>query len=438
MILSAASFAEIRWGKVEIAYFKVRGDNGQMISLPTNGIVLPVKMERISASPRQPQQHDYKPPLEEFFPTATLVYQNDKGNGTYFYDPFGPSACDDITILPSGNNQNWYDLTVAVHTYNGNPTRKVLLRQLGYNTYVAGRGAGVSALDGLQFDVGWAFVAGQFPPDPDPDGPGSSSWKFTLPIVNYWGILGSNVPKAPNGLIYFCQQWREYNLTGTGAFITGDFSPVFCGGGNPTIGSSADNYINDWDPAPDGIYDENENDYFGGSPNEANFLTTINTQNAGVQEVVRPGTMQILLGANGGGNIGSLYFVDANYLRINRALVPNLVVPSISVQLDGFVSTSNLTSLSLDVASSFTNGSFHQLLDAYNFSTASYVRVDERAMTTTDQRITIGVPGTPSQFVDVPSGNVMRMKISYKQVSIVPTPSYGCKIDLANWITTHP
>lgn len=435
LTLAMNAFAEVRWGQVELAFFRMRGEDGQMVDLPTKGIVLPVKIETIRATPHRPTAHNYTPGVEQFFPSTNQVYLNDKGNGFYFYDPAGPSACDDINILPVGNGQWWYDLTVGCFTLNGNMSRKVMLRQLGWNTYVSGLGAGVSAVQGLVFDVGWVFLAGNFPPAPDPE----TAYKFTIPIHNYWAAIpNSNKPRVPNGLIYFAQEWRENHAQGEGAFITNDFAPVFCGGGDPTMGTSTDNYINDWDPQPNGIFDETENDFFGGPPNEANFLMGLVTQSAGVNETVKPSIVTLFRGSYVGGNVGSFHFVDANYYRANKGFVANPTENPIQIILEGFVSTAALTSASIDIESSFTNNSFDQIIEAWNYTTNAWVQVDRRHIGMTDTHVTVGIPGTASQFVDAPNGNVMKMKISFKQTTFVPNPVYGCKINLANWITAHP
>lgn len=434
--LASGAFAEVRWGQVEIAFFRIRGADGQMIDLPTKGIVLPVKMERITVTPKFPLPHTYSQGETNIFPQVNEVYKNDKGEGTYFFDPNGPSSCDDLTILPSGNGQNWYDLTVGVYTVNGNPNRKVMLRQLGWNNYVSGLGPGVSALQGLVFDVGWSFQPGQFPPAPD----ASTAWKFTIPIHNYWAALqlDNNMMKAPQGLIYFAQEWREWNAQGEGAFIINDFAPVFCGNGDPTIGSSTDNYINDWDPQPDGIFDETENDYFGGPPSEANFLVDLTTQASGVNETVYPDSVTLFRGSYQGGNNASFKFIDQNYYRANKGFVANPTENPVQIILEGTVSTANLTGLSIDVVSSFSNNSFDQIIDAWNYTTSQWIQVDRRHVGLSDAHITVGVPGVAAQFVDAAHFNVMKMRISYKQTNFIPNPVYGCKIDLGTWIASHP
>lgn len=424
--LAAGAMAEVRWGQVEIAFFRVRGEDGRMVDLPTKGIVLPVRMERIKARPiteHVPPRVNNETPLP---PAARLVYSNDLGSN-YFYDPDGASQLDDINILPEGNGELWYDLTVGCNTVNGNAVR-VMNRQLGWQSYVTGRGTGVQAFDQLVFDVGWVFQPGQFPP---------GTWKFTIPIHNYWAqIPANNRPRVPNGLIYFAQEWRAYNTQGEGAFLKGDFSVIFSGDGDPTVGFSEDGYWNDWEPT-DGIFSETEADYFGGAPNQANFLMSLTTGQTGVTDTIKPTSVQLFRGLPGGGNVGSWHFVDQNYYRANKGFVVNSNEAPIQLIVEGFSSTAALTGLSLDMMTQVNTPGLQQKLEVFNFVTNQWVTADTRSAPTVDTRITVSAPGTPSDYVDVPNGNVVRMKVSYKQVGPVTQSNWGCRVDLGNWLATH-
>ncbi len=425
--LAAMASAEVRWGQVELAFFRVRGADGRMIDLPTQGVVIPVRMERIQAhSYKQP-----KPPAQNnihfLAPAVSEVYKNDLGTN-YFYDPGGPSALDDVNILPVGNNQWWYDLTLGVYTSTGN-SAKIMNRQLGWTNYVQGLGHDVQAFSNLVFDVGWVFQPGQFP---------AGSWKYTINIHNYWSqIPDYNKPRVPNGLIYFAQEWRAYDLLGNGAFLTNQFSPVFSGDGDPQIGFSDDQYWNDWDPV-DGIFAEDEVDYFGGPPNQANFLMDLTTQQGGVTDTVRPYQVSLFRGKANGGNIASLQFIDQNYYKALKGIVANGSEAPIQIIMDGFVSTTNLTALSADIVTKVSTPGLSQIVEMYNFVTNTWVQVDQRTAATSDTHLTIGAPGTASDYVDPTNGNDVRLKISYKQVGPVTQSLWGCSVDLGNWLATHP
>ena len=303
-------------------------------------------------------------------------------------------------------------------------------RQLGWTSYVTGRGDGVQAFDNLIFDVGWVFQPGQFPP---------GNWKYTIPIHDYWAQIPSwNMPRVPSGLIYFAQEWRAYNIQGEGAFLTGNFSPVFSGDGDPTIGFSNDNFWPDWDPVPDGIFSENEYDWFGGPPNEANFLMTLTTQATGTTDIVKPAIATILRGKVTGGNIGSLHFIDQNYYKVTKFIVANLTEPAVQFTLEGFSPNNNLTGISIDMMSKANTVGLQQTYYLYNYVTSQYVQLDQRPAPITDTRLTISAPGTATDYVDIPNGNVVKMKVTYKQTGPTAIFSYGCLMDMANWLVSHP
>jgi len=426
LCLAVSAFAEVRWGQVELAFFRVRTEDGRMVELPTKGVVLPFRMERIKAR----HSSQARPPVaslsQPVFPQAQLVYKNNIGTN-YFY-PGGSSALDDINILPAGNGEWWYDLTLGVHTEFGNSV-KIMNRQLGWQTFVSGRGNGVQAFDNLVFDVGWVFQPGQFP---------AGDWTYTIPIHNYWAQIPNNEkPRVPNGLIYFAQEWRAYHIFGNGAFLEGDFSPMFSGDGEPTVGSSSDTFWYDWDPT-DGIFAETEQDFFGGPPNQANFLMTLTTAASGVTDVVRPTSVTRVRGMANGGNVGSFHFVDQNYYKVNKGITVNSSEAPIQIVAEGFSPSASLTSLALDIVTQVNTPGLQQRVELFNFATNQYVLIDQRAAPTTDTRYTIGAPGAPNDYVDVPNGNVVRMKISFKQIGPTAFSNWGCRIDLGNWLATHP
>lgn len=426
--LAAGAFAEVRWGQVELAFFRVRGESGQMVDLPTKGIVLPVRMERISARPMGQAGGKVDGGGGDVFPSAHTIYQNNLGTN-YFY-PDSPSSLDDINCIPSGNGEWWTALTLGVHTEFGNPSAKVMNRQLGWTSYVQGRGAGVQAFDNLATDVGWVFQPGQFPP---------GSWMYTIPIQQYWALIPDwNKPRIPAGVLYFAQEWRAYDVNGNGMFLDQDFASVFSGDGDPQVGFSQDNFWHDFDPFPNGIFSEDEFDYFGGPPNQANFLMAVDSQSVGVTDPVRPTSVSLFRGTYVSGNVGSFHFIDQNYYRANKGLVINQAEAPIQIILEGFSPTANVTALSLDMVTSVSTAGLQQKLELFNFVTSQWVQVDVRAPSTSDTHLTIGAPGTPTDYVDVPNGNVVRMRVSYKQTGPTASLNWGCKVDLANWLVTHP
>jgi hypothetical protein len=430
VVLGAPAWAEIRYGSVELAFFRMRDQEGRMIEYPTRGVVLPVRFERIQArpvgAPVRPRQVFATGKLEH--PENVVIFRNDRGTNL-FYAPFMASALDDWTTLPSGNGKWWYDITLGVHASQLNTVR-IMNRQKGWSRFVAGRGAGVSAFDDLVFDVGWVFQPGQFP---------AGDWMYTIPIHQYWSVLNlqNNVPRVPNGIIYFAQQWRAYATNGEGAFLEGLYAPIFAGDGDPQVGTSADQFWYDHDPVPDGTYDETEVDYFGGPPNQANFLAVVRVQNVGVQEVLKPTSYVWRRGFHSGGNVGSLHNVDSNYLRGRRGVTPRITDPPLELEVEGFASTTGLTSIAIDLVSSANTAGLLQKVYFRNFATNSWVLGDTRNVTTTDQRILVAAPGNPSEYVE-PGVNTVRALVTFGSSGPISQPNWTGSFDLLNWITTRP
>ena len=130
--------------------------------------------------------------------------------------------------------------------------------------------------------------------------------------------------------------------------------------------------------------------------------------------------------------------MDQNYYKVNAGLTVNANEAPIQIIAEGFVSTPNLTALSVDLMSKVNTAGLLQKVDVFNFTTNQWVNADQRAAPTTDTRVTIGVPGTASQYVDAANGNIVRLRISYKQTGPVTQSVWGCSIDLGNWLATHP
>lgn len=430
IVLGATAMAEVRYGTVELEFFRMKDQEGRIVDYPTQGVVLPVRFERISArpvgSPKGPKQVLMNGGLE--YPENVTIFRNDRPSNL-FYSPLMASALDDWTTLPSGNGKWWYDITLAVHASQGNTVR-IMNRQKGWTRYIAGRGAGVSAFDDLVFDVGWVFQPGQFP---------AGDWQYTIPIHQYWSILNlqNNVPRVPNGLIYFAQQWRAYSTNGEGAFLDGQYSVVFSGDGDPQTGSSGDQFWYDYDPAPNGIYDETEADWFGGPPNQANFMARVTVQDTGVQEILKPTSYIWRRGFHAGGNVGSLHNVDGNYLRANRGVTPLPNDPPLQLEVEGFASTQNLTSISIDLVSSANTAGLQQKVYFRNFTTNTWVIGDTRNVSTSDQRIVVAAPGNPSDYVQS-GGNTVRALVTFGSTGPIAQPNWQGSFDLLNWITTKP
>lgn len=344
----------------------------------------------------------------------TTVYRNDNGNGTYFFTPEMPSALDDLLLTSAGNNAIWKELTIGMDI---NYSTLFLIRWIGWNSFTP-QGPGVSAFSNQLFDFGGGYIPG--PP---------GQYKVTFDLTN------APLASTPNGRVYFAQQFREYNATGTGQFLDSQVSPVFSGGG-VTVGSSEDIFYYDYDGGgPDGIYAENEVDFFDGPPNHANFLLQIVV--GGTSHLVKPASFTPFRGQVTGGNLASLWFSDNNYLRMIPGIVMNVDEASIQLVVESFAPSSNIQSMRLDVESAANLNGLSQTIQFWNFATNAWVNIRTDPITQTDTTFQALAPGNPSQFVH-PTENTVRARIQVKPAGVILFFPYEVRFDRTEWTIVTP
>ncbi|MCC6403788.1 MAG: hypothetical protein IT207_07240 [Fimbriimonadaceae bacterium] len=421
LCLAGTGLAQTVYGTAEVVYGKHRGPNGEWQHV--GGFEIPIVIEKITARDVSQPVPPKKTGLFDYLvPQDTIIYNNDRGSN-YFYTPEMASALDDVFIISAGNNQKWRTLTLGVNTLRNSGT--VMLRLRTWQNFTAGRGAGVSAFDLELWDYGIGINTSQFP------SPGA--YKFTLPLYSDNRI---NM-RVPANQCYFAQQWREYHVLGEGTFLEGEMSPIFSGDGEPLIGTSQDLFWFDYNPAPNGIYDETEQDWFNGTPNEANFLLTAAIGQSGTLETIRPVTYQWFRGQHVGGNVGSLHFSDDNRLQGNKGIVINQNEAPIQLVTEGFASTNVINSMSFNLESMATSVGLQQTVELFNFVSGQYVLLDTRNAPTTDTTISVNVPSNPGQYVE--SGtNVVRAQVTYKAIGPTSISNWGCRVDMGTWDIIKP
>ncbi|HWP31342.1 MAG TPA: hypothetical protein VNK96_06430 [Fimbriimonadales bacterium] len=340
-------------------------------------------------------------------PRAT-AYLNDNGDGTYFFTDQNPSSLDDLVLDPVGQGQPWKHLTVGI---NGADTHQFLIRWIVYDTFIQGLGAGVSAFYDVLADFGGFFQL-----------PSGGAWKITFDI----SIIGMTVP---DGECYFAQQFREPDPSGEGNFDFA-FSTVFSGGG-ATTGTSEDVFWYDIFPLPDGVYDETEVDYFGGSPNEANFLLGITT--GGKSNDVFPITFTIEKGTLKSGSLVDLWYSDESKMQI----LPQpgaLRDPPVVLVVESVAPSSNVLSLSFTLEASVTREGIDQKIELYNFQTQKWDTFDTRSATTTDSSVTVTVGSNPLKYVETGSRKI-RSRVSWKWSF---TSRFTTRVDQTMWKIVTP
>ncbi|HZH97983.1 MAG TPA: hypothetical protein VEX38_03355, partial [Fimbriimonadaceae bacterium] len=202
-------------GYLEVTHGFVTNTFGQKVSIA--GMWLPYWEKDIKAT----KMVDGKPieldqPTQNRILDAT-VYNANAGSG-YGYSEDNPSSLDDIT-MSGGAGAAWKHLTFGMAVeYTGQP---FIIRWIGYNNYTTGRGAGVSAFDGVINDFGVRWPAESAPRQ-----------VIVTIDVSVAGMV------APSNKLYLAQQFRFNQANGEGPFIP--VWTVFNASAPATVGSSED------------------------------------------------------------------------------------------------------------------------------------------------------------------------------------------------------
>jgi hypothetical protein len=356
----------------------------------------------------------------------TLIYRNDNA-ADYFYSGFPmPSALDDVTLDPGGIGARWMSMSVGMNFNFDEADTWFFVRWIGYTSFVSGRGAGVSAFDNPTLDFGGALNL--FYVNPAILLPGSYKLTFNLSQT-------STPVSFPQSQMYFAQQFRMLDGAPDSPFFD-QIDTVFSGVG-VTVGSSADIFWYDNDPAgPDGIYDETENDQFD-PPHLSNFLLVIDAQQTGTTDTRLPSSFSYLRGRATGGSLSDLWDSDDSYVTSVPGLVFSSTEAPLQMVIESTAVTTTATAIKLNLEAKASIGNVQQRVHLWNFTTSQWVEVDSRVATTTDSTITTTSPGTPAQFIEAGTRKI-RARLSWKSNQVVFSWPWNTKVDRAVWLVTRP
>lgn len=391
-------------GVMQLTFGMVKRADGSFES--TQGMMVPFTAERIDASTKPGQANP------RGGRNAVTAYNNDI-DGTYFYsgpDFPMPSALDDVTMLPSGNGQPWQQLTVGYHAES---TNQILLRWIVFDTFVSGRGAGVSAFDTVRADFGGFYTF-----------PSAGDWKVTFNI----SIIGATVP---DGNCYFASQVREPIASGEGP-LRQDMWTMFSGGG-VSSGSSEDNFYYDFNPM-DGTYDELEADNFGGPPGLANLLLRIDT--GGTVSEAFPLLYQVLSGTSIEGSFSDLWFADNAFVRIRESVASEDVYP-VSVMIEGQAPVANITSLTFNLDAKVNYSGAELEVSLWKWTTSQWVVVAKQPAPTAVTPLSWTLGTNPVPFVNA-STRRMRARVRWQPIAAETTDLMIASIDRSTWLVGRP
>jgi hypothetical protein len=283
-----------------------------------------------------------------------------------------------------------------------------------FKTYVGGLGAGVSAFQQKIADFGVIFPSQAV-----------NTYKLTFGIAQ----AGVTVNQTQ---CYLATQYREPNPNGQGAFDPA-FSIVFNPIAPPTIGNSENSFYYDYDPVPDGIYDELEYEQIDGGL--ANFLLQIDTTSGSNQHTLNPVLMNLDMGSHISGDITDLYFSDDSYYRAGPSFTGSRQDPNIRIMVEGFAPQGTVQSMRFVCETATSVAGQTQRIELFNYQTQQWMLYDERTTTATDSVIEILIGNLPPQQFVHPSTRRVRARIGIFAAPTAPK-SWNVRVDQAVWYVT--
>jgi hypothetical protein len=415
---AAAAVSQTYRGVATVASGYVVDAEGNRI--PVAGTKLPFVAERIQAAPEMP--FPFASARRAGLSTSDVTgYKNDNGAGSYFYSGLAmPSALDDVMMAAAGVGGRWQHVSMGINAETEDEFEVFIIRWIAWRTYTSGLGHGVQAFSNLAFDVGTSFSFGLY----GMSVPGTYRITFDFTPLNI---------NAPQQQIYFAQQFREYDTSGNGAFLP-YYSTVFSRG-NPTIGSSLDQFWYDSDPE-DGIYADDELEQFDPG-NEANFLLQVETVSSGTVETRQPVTVATGPGVVLSGDIFSVLDSDNSYYVARPGVVLVSSADPLAIQFDSTTSTTPIVAYSFQIEAKGSTGTLTQKIDLYNWSTTQWVQVDSRPAPTTDTVVTVNAPGSANEFVQNGTRRI-RARVRYRATGAVLVYPWTASVDQALWRITIP
>ncbi|MBA3727086.1 MAG: hypothetical protein H0W86_11740 [Armatimonadetes bacterium] len=392
------------WGTMKATFGSVRLPDGTYQNV--TGREVPFHAVRIGDAPGM---------NEIPIPGNDLVtaYHNDNGDSSHFASggPM-PSSLDDIVMTSAGQGAPWRLLTVF---WNIEATQQFLVRWQVFDTHVPGLPSGESSFSGVIADFGGFFSR------PEP-----GFWMITFDIGGQINVT------VPDGGCFFAQQFREPDPSGEGAFIP--FVQPGFGGGGVAVGSSDDVFWFDANPE-DGIYHDDEQDNFGGPPNEANFLLKIEV--GGTQTVLTPVSFSFFRGSLIGGDLGSLWYSDDDRLRGRPGVVFSTAEFPMQLIAETIAPSNNILTLKFTLEARTSVANMTQRIELFNFVSNSWVQVDSRPSSTSDSTVEVIVTQNIDQYVNSQNRR-MRAKISFKPTSTVFVYPWIASLDRTVWTVTTP
>ncbi|ARU41149.1 hypothetical protein CCB80_08365 [Armatimonadetes bacterium Uphvl-Ar1] len=234
---------------------------------------------------------------------------------------------------------------------------------------------------------------------------------------------------------------------GEGAFKFGEVDFLFNAAAPPSIGSSEDQFWYDWDPVPDGRYENTEIDVFEGS--RADHVGGIQVSATGaVQELT---SISAVMG-NGRFVSGNLLSIlnggDSNLFRMNEAYNVARDTSVGEVIVDFFNPVSNINSIRINGIGGTTINSTIRRIHLFNFATNTWVLMNQ-ANTPTPGLLSFSESyGGPASSIPNFIGTVnnplfgpvpaIRARVGWQNTTFNNDRSWQMQLDLLECFVTTP
>jgi hypothetical protein len=364
-------------GELEIAFGWSKDANGDKVNLKGRKIqyrawpvsaknLTPVKASANwfgnllkSSEKRQPK---FNPPAPLNGPDSNnYVYFADAGAG-YGYIESNPSSLDDVVLTSGAIGKPWTQFRFG---FNYVPT-----------TF-------------SQFVMRWRIWQNNVDnPAPQNDFSGEIAdfgviWNQSVPSgahIFEINVIAAAISTTDTSL-YIAHQYRNRSNNplgedGEGSFKTGEVDALFNAAAPPSVGFSEDQFWYDFDPVPDGIYENTEIDIFEGA--RADLLGGIQVSQSGtVQEIT---ALNAFMG-NGrfvSGNLLSILNAgDNNLFRMNEAYNVARDTSVGEVIVDFFNPVTNVNGIRIAGTGGTTINNTIRRIHLYNFNTNTWVLLNQ-------------------------------------------------------------
>lgn len=372
-LAAPAAFAQPgpTYGEIELTHGWIKRADGTKVSV--KGMKLPCVAYPIYAKNLTPQSVNDRTinealantlrstgnPLRMGPEADSVIYQADAGTG-YGYVELNPSSLDDVTISGAGLGKPWTKLKFGFNTTLGsNPRFLVRWRIFGTNT----------------------------------DNPAPQN-DFTDEYADFGGVINMPIPGpqvivevditqasmvTTDDTLFIAQQFREFGnpptlqqLNGEGEFMYGTVDTVFNAFAPPTIGTSDGTlFWYDWDPFPDGNYENTEIDTFEGS--QANHVLGIKVDSSGSSQSFNPATVTVSYGRLPSGSLLSTWIQnDGDVFSIRPRFDYGRTDPIGAIDME-VPTPSTFTSFRAEGLVGSEVDQIHQMVQVYHVATNTWV-----------------------------------------------------------------